>query len=95
MKLLKKRVVLTLGGQEQVIKTHASTVKDLLEELDIAIHSKDYIHPSLDSKVKDEAKVVWNPAKQVQLENDNQKRFVWTTAITVQEILRGTENCFK
>ena len=54
MKLLKIRVVLTLGG-EQVIKTHASTVKDLLEELDIAIHSKDYIHPSLDSKVKDEA----------------------------------------
>ena len=82
-----KRVVLTLGGQEQVIKTHASTVKDLLEELDIAIHSKDYIHPSLDSKVKDEAKVVWNPAKQVQLENDNQKRFVWTTAITVEEFL--------
>ncbi len=82
-----KRVVLTLNGQEQVIKTHASTVEELLEELDVAIHSKDYIHPSLGSKVKNNEKVVWNPAKQVQLENDNRKRFVWTTAVTVEELL--------
>lgn len=82
-----KRVALTLNGQEQVIKTHASTVKKLFEELDISASSKDYIKPSLDSKVKDNAEIVWNPAKQVQLESDNQKRFVWTTAVTVEDLL--------
>ncbi|MBB6447485.1 ubiquitin-like domain-containing protein [Bacillus benzoevorans] len=82
-----KRVALTLNGQEQVIKTHASTVEELFEELDINISSKDYIQPSLDSKVKNNSEIVWNPAKQVQLESDNQKRFVWTTAVTVEDLL--------
>nr|WP_295970530.1 G5 and 3D domain-containing protein [uncultured Bacillus sp.] len=82
-----KRVALILNGQEQVIKTHTSTVQELFDELEITVHSKDYIQPSLNSKVKDNSKIVWSPAKQVQLESDNQKRFVWTTAVTVEDLL--------
>jgi uncharacterized protein YabE (DUF348 family) len=84
----KKTVTLTLDGQEKVIKTHAATIKDVLEELDIALHSEDYVSPSANTKIKDNLKVEWEPAKQVQMVRGNEKKQVWTTADTVEEFLK-------
>lgn len=84
----KKTVALDLDGHKEVIKTHASTVQGLLAELDITLKSQDYLVPSKDSRITDDLKVVWKPAKQVQFLNENEKESVWTTAKTVGDFLK-------
>ncbi|MGG0719518.1 ubiquitin-like domain-containing protein [Robertmurraya massiliosenegalensis] len=84
----KKTVALTLDGQEKVIKTHAGTIEEVLEELDISLHSEDYVSPSANTKVKDNLKVEWKPAKQVQIVKENETKQVWTTADTVEAFLK-------
>lgn len=83
----KKTVALTLDGQEEIITTHANTVKGILDDLDISLHSDDFVSPSVDTKVTDQLKVVWKPAKQVQVLIDSEKKVVWTTADTVAQLL--------
>ena len=84
-------VALTLDGQKKTITTHADTVQGILDDLEISLHSEDYVFPSVDTKVKDQSKVVWKPAKEVQLTVDNEKQTVWTTADTVAQFLTEQE----
>lgn len=84
----KKSVTLSLDGRERVIKTHAETVQEVLEEADISLQSKDYLLPSKDTRVTDNLKVVWKSAKQVQLSTINEEKAIWTTALTVEEFLK-------
>lgn len=84
----KKSVTLSLNGDERVLKTHATTVQDVLDEADISLKSKDYLFPSKDSRVTDNLKVVWKSAKQVQLSTVNEEKTIWTTAMTVKEFLK-------
>jgi uncharacterized protein YabE (DUF348 family) len=84
----KKTVALTLNGQQKVVATHADTIKDLFDELDVPIHSKDYLFPAASTKVKDRLKIVWKQAKQVHIVKDNEKKTIWTTANTVAELLK-------
>ncbi|MFE8704023.1 ubiquitin-like domain-containing protein [Cytobacillus sp. FJAT-54145] len=84
----KKTVAVTIDGQEKIIKTHAATIEDILNDLDISLRSEDYVFPSIDTKVKDNLKVEWKPAKQVQMVEGNEKKTVWTTADTVEEFLK-------
>jgi uncharacterized protein YabE (DUF348 family) len=84
----KYTVALTLNGQQKIIKTHAVTVKDLFAELEIPVTSKDYLSPSANAKVKDNQKIVWKQAKQVEIVQDNEKKTIWTTAGTVAELLK-------
>ncbi|WP_251554302.1 G5 and 3D domain-containing protein [Neobacillus muris] len=85
----KKTVAVTLNDEEMVIKTHADTIKELLEEeLDVSLQSKDYVYPKAASKVKDDLQVVWMQAKQVTIVKDNEKKTIWTTAGTVAEALK-------
>ena len=39
----------------------------LFEEQDILLQKEDYVSPTEDSKVTNNLKIVWKPAKQVQL----------------------------
>ena len=84
----KKTVALTLNGQEKVVKTHASTIKELFSELNISVQSKDYLFPTHNSKVTNNLEVVWKPAKQVQIVNENKDETLWTTAGTVKDLLK-------
>ncbi|MDQ0273112.1 G5 and 3D domain-containing protein [Cytobacillus purgationiresistens] len=83
----KKTVALTLDGQDQVIKTHAKTIQDIFDDMDIGLRSEDYVFPSVNTQVKNNLEVVWEPAKQVVIKQGNEKDQVWTTADTVQELL--------
>jgi uncharacterized protein YabE (DUF348 family) len=83
----KETVALTLDGEKRVIQTHADTVQELFNDLDISLHSEDYLSLNRDTKVKDNLKVVWKPAKQVQMVVDNEKKTIWTTADTVADLL--------
>ena len=44
--------------------------------------------PTVNTKVKNNLKIVWKPAKQVQIVKDNEKKTIWTTARTVAEFLK-------
>jgi uncharacterized protein YabE (DUF348 family) len=83
----KETVALTLDGEKKVIKTHADTVQEIFNDLEISLHSEDYLSLKRDTKVKDNLKVVWKPAKQVQMVVDNEKKTIWTTADTVADLL--------
>jgi uncharacterized protein YabE (DUF348 family) len=84
----KNTVAITLNGQEKVVKTHAKTVQQLFEELEISLQSKDYVFPSKDSKITNDLEIVWKQAKQVQLSKEDKQESVWTTAKTVEDFLK-------
>ena len=84
----KKTVALTLDGQERVIKTHANTIQDLFNDLDISLRSEDYLSLAVNTKVKDNLSIVWKPAKQVEVIQDQEKKTYWTAADTVKDFLK-------
>lgn len=84
----KQAVTVIIDGQEKVVRTHATTVNEILKELEITVKAKDYIYPSENSLVNDDVQVVWKPAHQVKVIQDGQVTKVWTTATTVEELLK-------
>ena len=74
--------------KKKEIKTHAETIQDIFDELDISLRSEDYVHPSLTTKVKNNLQIMWEPAKQVQVTQDNEEKIIWTTAKTVDDLLK-------
>lgn len=91
----KDTVELTLDGEKRVVKTHADTIQEIFEELDIQLRSEDYLFPSGSTEVKDNINIVWKPAKQVQMVIDNEKKTIWTTADTVAELLKEQKIALK
>ncbi|MHC0039250.1 ubiquitin-like domain-containing protein [Pseudoneobacillus sp. C159] len=83
----KDTVALTLDGERQVIKTHADTVQELFNDLDISLYKEDYLSHKRDTRIKDDLEIVWKPAKQVEMVVDNEKKTIWTTADTVADLL--------
>ncbi len=83
----KQTVTVIIDGQEKVVQTHATTVDEILQDLEITVKAKDYIYPSKSSLVRDDLQVVWKPAHQVKLLQDSKTTKVWTTATTVGELL--------
>jgi len=84
----KKTVAITLNGKHEIVKTHADTIKELLDELDVPFRSQDYLYPKAHEKVNDHLKVVWSQANKVHIVKDNEKKTIWTTAGTVAELLK-------
>jgi uncharacterized protein YabE (DUF348 family) len=87
----KKTVALTLDGEQKEIRTHASTIKDILKDLKISTHSRDYLYPTESTEVTNNMKVIWEPAKQVKVLVGNKEKSIWTTADTVKEMLSDKE----
>jgi uncharacterized protein YabE (DUF348 family) len=42
----KKTVAITLNNQQKVINTHADTIKEVLDEMDVSTRSHDYLQPT-------------------------------------------------
>jgi uncharacterized protein YabE (DUF348 family) len=83
----KKSVALTLNGEEKEVRTHANTIQDILQDLEIPLQSEDYLYPTGSTEVTNNMKVVWEPAKQVEIKVGDVTKKVWTTAGTVKELL--------
>ncbi|MBO0995501.1 G5 and 3D domain-containing protein [Bacillus sp. SD088] len=83
----KKTVALTIDGEEMTVKTHASTVGDILDELEVPVKDTDYLSHSKDTAVKDHLKVVWEKTKRVAVKIDDEETVYWTTAETVDDFL--------
>ncbi|MEH7416747.1 ubiquitin-like domain-containing protein [Neobacillus drentensis] len=84
----KNTVAMTLNGKQMVVNTHADTIRELLDELDVPLKSKDYLYPQAASRVKDDLKVTWKQANMVHIVKDNEKKTIWTTANTVAGLLK-------
>jgi uncharacterized protein YabE (DUF348 family) len=84
----KKTVALTLDGEKVVVKTHAETVGDMLDELDINVKEKDFLSHNPNMMLKDELSLVWEPAKKVNITDGDDSGSVWTTAKTVEQFLK-------
>lgn len=83
----KKTVALSLDGEKHNVKTHASTIQDLLKELDVSVGKEDYLSLSKDTKIKDNLNLTWEPAVKINLVIDGKETEVKTTAHTVGDFL--------
>ncbi|MFJ7931999.1 ubiquitin-like domain-containing protein [Peribacillus sp. NPDC096448] len=84
----KDTVTIMLDGKKEVVRTHAATVNDMLEDLEITVQAADYVHPSRATKVDDDLEVVWKPAQKIIMVQDGKKKEVWSTADSVDELLK-------
>ncbi|MDZ5713779.1 ubiquitin-like domain-containing protein [Jeotgalibacillus haloalkalitolerans] len=85
---MKKTVALSLNGEEQLVRTNAATVEDIFAELEMDLHSEDYLYPSGDTEVYHDMTVNWRAAKQVSFDLGGETQTIMTNAQTVGEFLR-------
>jgi len=83
----KKTIEIEMDGEKKTIQTHEQTVEDLLEDLNIHPAERDILSPERTVKLKDNMKIVWEPAKEIQLTVDEKPKNIWTTADTVKQLL--------
>ncbi|MFD3448299.1 ubiquitin-like domain-containing protein [Microbacteriaceae bacterium 4G12] len=81
-------VTIKVDGKEQVIRTHADTVSKLLKDANIKVTSKDEVSPAPSTKVKHNMKIVVDKANEFTLTVNGTKQTVWSTAKTVQALLK-------
>lgn len=84
-------VTIMLDGKKEVVRTHAATVNDMLQDLEITVQAADYVHPSGDSEVADNLEVVYKQARKIVMVQDGEREEVWSTADTVEELLKEQE----
>ena len=84
----KKTVALSLDGKKQMVKTHADTIHELLQELDVEVGKEDYLSLAKGTEISDDLKVVWTPAVEVSLTIDGETTSNWTLSETVGEFLK-------
>ncbi|EID42539.1 G5 and 3D domain-containing protein [Parageobacillus thermoglucosidasius] len=87
--IAKDDVTLTVNGKKQEIRTHAKTVKEVLQEQNIKPRKEDHVYPSLDTPITDDLNIVWEASKKVTLIVDGKKQEIWTTAKNVGELLNS------
>ncbi len=89
---MKTEINLSLDGTETIVKSHGSTVKDILEQ-ELANTDKkldeenDFVEPALNTKVEDGMDIIWRSAKNVTLNIDNQEETIVTAQETVEDVL--------
>ncbi|WP_349409055.1 ubiquitin-like domain-containing protein [Pseudalkalibacillus sp. SCS-8] len=81
-------VKLDIDGKEQKVWTTASTVQELLENEEIKVEEHDKLSPELDTEVEDGLEVKLDKAFQVKLNDGGKEKKVWTTSITVADLLK-------
>jgi resuscitation-promoting factor RpfB len=84
---LKDTVQVDIEGQQEIVRTHAETVGDLLKEKKIELRVEDKISPSIDTTLTDDMDVKIDLAHPIELVIDGQKQSLWTTANTVNDLL--------
>lgn len=83
----KKTVALSIDGEEVVVKTHAATIGDVLEDLNVTVNDADFLSHPEDTIVQDKLSFIWEPARKVTIKDGEKENEVWTTAKTIHELL--------
>ncbi|MBO1004734.1 G5 and 3D domain-containing protein [Pseudogracilibacillus auburnensis] len=87
----KNTVALTVDGEKVIIKTHAKTIGDVLHDLNVDVKDTDFLSHSVETRVKDQLNIIWEPAILVKVRDGKDHQSVWTTAKTVNELLNIEE----
>ena len=85
---LDKSVTLSVDGKTSTVHAFGSTVGDILEKQDIAIHEHDVVVPAPGSQVTDGEKIVVRYGRKLTVTIDGRTRDYWTTATTVAAALQ-------
>ncbi|MBY4606020.1 MULTISPECIES: ubiquitin-like domain-containing protein [Bacillus] len=85
--LTKQSVSVSINGKKKHIRTHAKTVGDLLDTLDIKTRDEDKITPAKQTKITADMDVVYEAAKPVKLTINGEEKTLWSTAKTVGALL--------
>ncbi|ARK28435.1 G5 and 3D domain-containing protein [Halalkalibacter krulwichiae] len=83
----KATVTLSIDGEEVEVRTHASTVAELMKEQEWNVQEYDQIEPGLDSTISGSMNITWNQASEVLVTSQGLEESVWTTAETVEELI--------
>ncbi|MCA0989577.1 G5 and 3D domain-containing protein [Guptibacillus algicola] len=83
----KASVTLVLDGEEKPVKTHASTVGDLLKEQEVEVGEHDYVNRELTAELNAGSRIIWKPAMEVTVKVNGKEERVWSTKETVKELL--------
>lgn len=84
-------VTLEIDGNTEVIHTHAITVKELLQEKKIVLTENDRIYPAPNEKIQNNMKIKIQKAKLHTVKIDDITHIVWSTAKTVEELLKDKQ----
>ncbi|MDY0394839.1 ubiquitin-like domain-containing protein [Virgibacillus halophilus] len=87
--MTKVEVAFAEDGEEKIIQTHAKTVAELLEELNITPGEHDALSHRLNEKLANGMNIAFTTGKDVTLTIDNQDQHYITTAGTVGEFLQN------
>src|SRR5690625_3152690 len=87
----KAEVVIAADGDVQVVKTHMTTVGELLEEVGIQVGEHDELSHAENAEVFDGMKINFDTAKEVLLTVDGETEIHNTTAETVGEFLQNAD----
>lgn len=80
-------VTLTVDGESSTLHTTADTVSELLERNDLQTSSRDLVVPGLSTELSDGSEVLVALARPVELTVDGQTTTIWTTALSVDDLL--------
>ncbi|AZB44707.1 DUF348 domain-containing protein [Bacillus sp. FJAT-42376] len=84
----KDEITVSVNGNEEKIRTHADTVGDLFSELDIDVRDQDQLSHSENTKLDSSMNIVYESALPVRLDDNGNEKTVWTTADTVDGMLK-------
>jgi resuscitation-promoting factor RpfB len=84
---LTSSVALTVDGETSTVYTTADTVEELLETQDLATSSRDLVVPAPGSQITDGTAVEVAYARPVDVTVDGESQQMWTTALSVEDLL--------
>jgi uncharacterized protein YabE (DUF348 family) len=87
--LLTTDITLVVDGQTSVVRAHADTVAQVLNENDITLGVHDAVTPGKGTAVADGMRVTVSYGRQVDVTVDGVAKTVWTTGATVDGVLAG------
>ena len=84
---LHKTVTLDVDGTVTTVSAFGRTVEDVLAAQGVEVGDRDLVAPAPGDLAPDGAEIVVRHARQVQVEVDGEQRVVWTTALTVDDLV--------
>lgn len=91
----KAEVVIAADGEEQVVKTHTTTVGELLDDMGIEVSEHDDLSHEENTEVVDGMTIHFDAADEILLTIDGETEEFYTTANTVGEFFEDEELTFK
>ena len=84
---LHKTVTVDVDGEISTVSAFGRTVGDVLAAEGIEVGERDLVVPAVDSGAADGAEIVVRHARELLVEIDGEERLVWTTALTVDDLV--------